>query len=250
MLPRILLAIALCFSSVHITAGNFIDDIAIKARLGYNIGGTAPVGLPSSIRKLNSYHLQPNTSIGIDALKPIKGNWGILLGLKFENKGMHIDAGVKNYNEEIVRDRESLAGRFTGDVNTEVSERMFTIPIQAVWSPLSKLDVRFGPYLSILSSKSFKGYAHNGYLRVGDPTGPKVILGDDESTRGNYDFTEHMRPLQWGIDFGADWNLNEKLGVYAGISWGLSGIHKSSFKTIEQTLYPIFGTFGVTCKIR
>lgn len=251
MLPiRILLAVALCFSSVHIMAGDFIDDLVIKARLGYNLGGTAPVGLPASIRKLNTYHLQPNASIGIDAQKPIKEKWGLLLGLKFENKGMHEDAKVKNYYEEIVRDRETLAGRFTGDVNTEVSEWMFTIPLQAVWSPSMKFDIRFGPYVSVLTSKSFKGYAHNGYLRVGDPTGDKVILGGEESTRGNYDFSEHMRPLQWGLDVGADWNINHKFGIYAGICWGLSGVHKSSFKAIEQTLYPIFGTFGVTCKIR
>ncbi|MGI6242191.1 MAG: porin family protein [Prevotella sp.] len=252
MLPiRIFLsAIFLCLGSVHAMAGDFGEDLVMKARLGYNLGGTAPVGLPASIRKLNAYHLQPNVSIGIDAQKPIKGPWSVLLGLKFEGKGMHEDAGVKNYYEEIVRDKESLAGRFTGDVTTEVREWMFTVPLQAVWSPSKKIDVRFGPYFSVLTSKSFTGHAHNGYLRVGDPTGPKVIIGDDENTRGNYNFSEHMRPLQWGLDVGADWNVNHQFGIYADISWGLSGVHESSFKTIEQTLYPIFGALGVTYRIR
>ena len=33
------------------------SDIRLTARVGFNLGGTAPVGLPASIRKLNS---EPN----------------------------------------------------------------------------------------------------------------------------------------------------------------------------------------------
>ena len=37
------------------------------ARLGLNIGGTAPVGMPATIRSMNSYKIQPNFTLGIDA---------------------------------------------------------------------------------------------------------------------------------------------------------------------------------------
>lgn len=216
------------------------------ARLGYSIGGTAPLPMPATIRGLNSYTLQPNISLGVDATKHFSAKWGALVGLRFENKGMKEDAEVKNYHEAIVRGGEELAGQFTGDVTTKVRQWMFTIPVQAVFSPSRKVDVRFGPYVSVLVSKGFEGYAHNGYLRQGDPTGPKVMLGDDKETRGDYDFDDEMRPLQFGLDLGADWRCYKRLGVYADLSWGLTGVHKSSFKTIEQTLYPIFGTIGVS----
>lgn len=246
------LIISLCFHVANAHAFDIIfpQNLSLKARLGYNLGGTAPIGLSPSIRELNSYRLQPNFSVGLDAIRPINDNWSVLMGLHLENKGMNIDARVKNYYEEIVRGDERISGRFTGNVNTYVREWMFTIPLQAVWSPISKVDFRVGPYFSVVPAKKFNGYAHNGYLRVGDPTGAKVILGEDETSRGFYDFSGDMRNMQWGIDIGADWNCYRRLEVYADISWGVTGIFKKRFKTLEQTLYPIFGTVGVAYKLK
>lgn len=242
-------AIALYVGTVNAKADNILDSLSLKARVGYSIGGTAPVSLPATIRGINEYRLQPNFCMGVDAKNTLDPNWSMLIGLRFESKGMHVDARVKNYYEEIVKGNESLAGRFTGDVTTQVRLWMMTIPLQAVWSPTPKIDVRCGPYVSMLTSKSFTGYVHNGYLRVGDPTGAKVELGNDEEARGNYDFTEHLRPLQWGLNFGVDWTLYRRFGIFADISWGLTGVHKKDFKTIEQTLYPIFGTLGATYRL-
>jgi hypothetical protein len=247
---QLLLAVAFALTSATAKAGGFWHDTSVRSRLGYNLGGTSPIGLPASIRRLNSFTLQPNPSIGIDATKPLADHWGITVGLRIENKGMKIDAKVKNYHEDIVRGGEELAGQFTGDVTTKVGQWMITMPIQATWLVSPRVQLRLGPYVSVLTDKTFTGYAHDGYLRVGDPTGSKVELGGDYSTRGNYDFSDDMRNLQWGVGAGIDWNVYRHLGVFAELNWGLNGIHHSHFKTIEQTLYPIFGTFGVTYRIR
>lgn len=241
-----LVAAGMCIATAGAKADNLMDSLSLKIRAGYNIGGTAPISLPPTIRALNTYRLQPNFSLGIDAKNTFMPHWGILVGLRFENKGMDEDARVKNYYEEIVRGKETLAGRYTGDVTTRVRLWMFTMPLQAVWSPTKKMDIRCGPYISVLTSKSFDGYVHNGYLRVGDPTGVKVEFGDEEDTGGYYDFSEHMRPLQWGVNFGLDWTIYRKVGIFADVSWGLTGVHKKEFKTIEQKLYPIYGTLGAT----
>lgn len=90
----------------------------------------------------------------------------------------------------------------------------------------------------------------DGYLRVDNPTGPKVELGNTPGTRGTYDFTDDMRHMQYGLMAGADINIGKKWGSYADISWGLTGIHHSGFNTIEQTLYPIYGTIGITYKLK
>ena len=37
------------------------DSLNYTFRIGYNIGGTAPVGMPATIRKLNSYDFQPDS---------------------------------------------------------------------------------------------------------------------------------------------------------------------------------------------
>ena len=223
----------------------WLSDVEYGARVGYSIGGSAPLGMPATIRKLNKFPLTPNISFGVNAHKPLGGNWGFMAGLKFENKGMSTDCTVKNYHMEIVRGGERLSGVFTGKVVTKTTQWMFTLPLQATFK-VGNVLLKAGPYVSYLTYREFSGYAYNGYLRVGNPTGEKVNLGEEEGQRGDYDFSEDMRKLQTGLDIGADWHFSKRFGAYADLSWGISSVHKSGFKTIEQTLYPIYGTIGLT----
>ena len=78
----------------HWSAWNkYLHNYKYYVHVGYNIGGTAPIGMPASIRTLHSYTLQPNFTLGVDAHHVISGKWGFLGGLHFENKGMRTDAG-------------------------------------------------------------------------------------------------------------------------------------------------------------
>ena len=38
-------------------------------------------------------------------------------------------------------------------------------------------------------------------------------------------------------------------GTLRNLNWGLSGIFQNDFKTVEQTLYPIYGSVGVFWRI-
>lgn len=248
---KLLFALVGCLMGLTATAQErFTDDVRLNARVGYNLGGTAPVGLPATIRKLNHYTLQPNLLLGVDARKPLGGRWSAILGLHCEYKDMKEDAQVKSYHMEIVRGGQSLEGLFTGSVETKVREWMITMPLLAAFDISQHVTLKAGPYVSYVLSRGFTGSAHDGYLRVGDPTGAKVELGNDVSTRGIYDFSEHMRRMQYGVDVGIDWQYGRRWGVYADLAWGLTGIHHSDFHTIEQTLYPIFGSFGFIYKLR
>ena len=222
----------------------------LKGRVGYSIGGTAPIGMPATIRKLNKFELKPNFSLGLDVQKNFWGKWGLQGGVRLENKGMGIDATVKSYYMDLVRGGQSLDGRFTGRVKTDVTQYMFTIPVSATFQPSASVLLYAGPYLSILTRKDFDGYVYNGYLRKGNPTGEKVEMGDDEGSRGYYEFENDMRPLQFGINVGADWRVWRRFGLYANLSWGLTGVFNSDFKTVEQTLYPIYGTIGIVYQIK
>ena len=196
------------------TAWNkYLHDYRYYVHIGYNIGGTAPVGLPASIRTLHSYTLQPNFVLGVDAHHSISGKWGFLGGLHFENKAMRTDAGVKGYHMKIVRGGEELEGLFTGDVVTKVDMSLITVPLQITYDLNPQVRLKFGPYVSYVSASKFEGWAYDGYLRrqeegheKGDPTGQKVMLGHNEGERGDYDFSDDMRTWQFGIDFGLDRN--------------------------------------------
>ena len=231
-------------------AGNFVDNLQLKARVGYNIGGTAPLGLPATIRSLDSYKLTPSLMVGFDAMSPIGGQWGLMVGLHFENKGMDGGVTTKNYYMEMVKGSSHLAGMYTGGVRQKVKEWMLTLPVLATLQLGPKVQIKAGPYVSLLLDKDFSGYVHDGYLRQNNPTGPKILMGHEESERATYDFTDDMRNFQLGLEAGVDWQVHQRIGVAADLNWGLTGIHNSDFKTIEQTLYPIYGTLSVYYKIK
>ena len=240
------------------TAWNkYLHDYRYYVHIGYNIGGTAPVGLPASIRTLHSYTLQPNFVLGVDAHHSISGKWGFLGGLHFENKAMRTDAGVKGYHMKIVRGGEELEGVFTEDEVTKVDKSLITVPLQITYDLNPQVRLKLGPYVSYVSASQFDGWAYDGYLRrqeegheKGDPTGQKVMLGHNEGERGDYDFSDDMRTWQFGIDFGADWYITKRWGLKADLSWGLTGIFQKDFDTIEQTMYPIYGTIGVIYQLK
>ena len=220
-----------------------------RVRLGYSIGGTAPVGLPATIRSLDNYSLQANFLLGIDAWTQIGGAWGAEAGVYVRNTGMETDTRVKNYHMAMVSGGERLEGMFTGQVVTLCDQTSLTIPIQVTFDLNSRWRLRLGPQLSYVLWQKFEGEAYGGYLRVGDPTGNKVEIGSDSATRGSYDFADDLRRWQIAIDLGADWFLTDRWGAYAELSWGLGGVFKSSFETIEQTLYPIYGVIGCLYKL-
>lgn len=161
---KLILAAFAALSFATAPAENIFEGLAYNIRVGYSIGGTAPLGMPASIRKLNDYTLTNNLQLGIDARHMFDSRWGVMAGLHFENKGMDEDARVKNYKMKIVRGGQELEGRFTGDVHTKVSEWMFTVPVLATYS-VGNFLLKAGPYFSYVHSRSFSGDAHNGYLR-------------------------------------------------------------------------------------
>ena len=242
-------AVLLAAAALPACAGGIFDNLTYYARAGYAIGGTAPVGMPAEIRSLEKYSVKPNVTLALDAYKPLGGRWGLMAGLHYENKNMKTDAVVKNYHMEMRQGGRVLSGVFTGNVVTEVSEWMVTLPLD-VTCDLGRVRLKGGPYLSYVLSNDFSGYAYNGHLRVGDPTGTRVNIGSDESSRGSYDFSDDLRHLQFGVNVGADWYFSRRWGAYADLAWGLTGIFKRDFKTIEQTLYPIYGTVGVTYRLK
>lgn len=95
MIKKIFILITLAAATLQANADNLMKGLVVKTRRGYNIGGTAPLPMPASIRSLNDYSFKANWSLGVDATKPLDDRWGVAVGLRFEAKGMKIDADVK-----------------------------------------------------------------------------------------------------------------------------------------------------------
>ncbi len=231
-------------------ADSWDDDLQVKARAGYSIGGTAPIGMPETIRSIDAYKLTPSFMFGLDIQKSIGDKWGLLTGLHFENKAMNGDVTTKAYHMEVRKGDSMMEGLFTGKVHQEVTQWMFTLPIQATYSFNDKLQLKAGPYFSLLINKDFSGIASDGYLRQNDPTGPKILMGSKEGEWATYDFSDDMRRFQFGLAVGIDWQFYRNFGLSADLNWGLNGIFKSDFKTVDQTLFPIYATIGLFYRLK
>ena len=218
--------------------------LQLKARVGYSIGGTAPLGLPATIRSIESFRLTPNFMVGVDGMYRLSEKFGLQAALHYEIKDMDGEVTTKGYHMKVKMDEDELEGLYTGHVRQIVRQRMITIPVQLTYELGKSLQLKAGPYLSLLLSKEFYGYASDGYLRKDDPTGVKVVMGSQEGEWATYDFSDDMRSCQMGVTVGIDWAFYRRLGLSADLSWGLTGIHRSDFKTVEQTLFPIYGTIG------
>jgi hypothetical protein len=236
--------------SSRVQAYNLVDSLQLRIRAGYSIGATTPIPLPETIRSIDGYRLTPSFMVGFDAMLPLKGKWGVALGLHFENKGMEGDVTTKAYHMELVKGDSRIEGLFTGHVKQKVTQWMLTIPLQATLQLGRKVTLKGGPYMSVLLSSDFSGIASDGYLRQGDPTGAKILMGSKEDEWASYDFSDEMRRMQFGIGIGADWQVYRRLGVSADLNWGLTGIFPGDFKTVEQSLYPIYGTIGIFYRLK
>ena len=221
------------------------DSIDYKARVAYNIGGTMPLGVPASIRSIDAFRLTPSVMVGADINRHFNKMFGLMTGLRFENKGMDLEITAKSYSMEIKKGDSQLGGLFTGHVKQDLTQWMLTLPVQLTCRAAENVTLKAGPYISLLLSKRFSGIAFDGYIRQGNPTGPRIDIGSTEADWATYDFSNDMRTLQWGVALGLDWDFTTRLGLSLDLNWGLSGIFPSTFTTVEQTLYPIYGTIGL-----
>lgn len=226
-----------------------LDSVTVDARLGYVVGGTIPTHMGREIRGINQFDPGLNFMVSLEGSLPLKNNWSIHTGLRYELGSMDVDSRVKNYDIEVVRGDESLAGIFTGNVRIRTAQRRITLPIQAQYDFSPQFKLRGGLFMGWLANRRFWGWAYDGYLREGTPVGAKIEMGTEPGDRGDFDFDKNMRHMQWGLDVGADWQFSHRWGLFAELTYGFSGLFKSDFHSV-QTLRPMYGSLGISYRIK
>ena len=197
-------------------------------------------GLQNDLNKLTGVFLRRGEyNFPLDKEK----KWGMTIGLRLDNKGMKTDARVKNYGMEIFGDGgERVAGNWTGQVKTTVSNSYLSLPVLATLQCNSRFRMHLGPYFSYMLDGDFSGSVYDGYLREGDPTGNKVVFEDGASA--TYDFSDDLRKFQWGAQLGVEWRAFSHLNVCADLMWGINDIFKKDFQTITFAMYPVYLNVG------
>ena len=244
----IILVLAMMLPSVRVMAEGLGDGFSLKVKAGYSLGASTPYGMPEAIVGIDAFRLTPSFRAGVDATLPLAKLWGVSAGLFVERKAMDVAVRTKGYHMEMRQGTESIEGVFTGHVGQQISMLMLTLPVCITYAISPKVELHAGVYGSLLLSNKFTGVASDGYIRQGGPTGPKIIIGDTPEAQATYDFSDDMRKLQAGATVGVDWLPWSRLGFSLDLTMGFTGIFKAGFKTVEQPLYPIYGTLGVFYK--
>ncbi|HJD75271.1 MAG TPA: PorT family protein [Bacteroides reticulotermitis] len=221
-----------------------LRGLEYEIKAGFNVGGTSPLPLPEEIRALTGYDPLINLSIEGNVTKWLDAQkkWGVIVGIRLENKGMSATARTKNYSMEIIDGGSRLKGNWTGRVKTKVRNSYLTIPVLATYKLSPRVKVNAGPYFSYLTQGDFSGHVYDGYLRKDNPTGTKVEFKDGKIAP--YDFSSDLRKFQWGMQLGADWRAFKHLSVSGNLNWGLNDIFKKDFDTITFAMYPIYFNVG------
>lgn len=216
----------------------------IRLSAGVNIGGTSPLPLPREIRSINSYNPGLNLSLEGSVQKSFDNSrWGVLVGVRFERKGMTTDADTKNYHMEAWNTDGSgkVVGAWNGKVKTEVNSTCLTLPVLATYSISDRVMLSAGPYVSYLLDGEFSGQAYDGYIRDQNPTGERADV-----TRAEYDFGSDMNRWQWGVQAGCEYRAYTHLALFANLQWGANSIFPDDYSAVTFALYPIYGTMGFT----
>lgn len=208
-------------------------DYRIKA--GLIIGGMSPVPVPLEIQKIKSFNPLLNIMLEVEVQKSFTELWSLSFGLRMEQKGMKTQAQVKSYAMELIQDDGSIAGVWTGSVLTTVNNSYLTLPVMVVWNPVQRWGIKLGPYISYLLNGNFSGYAYDGYLRVGNPTGDKI-----EVTNAPYDFSDDLARWNYGIQLGTEFQAFTHLFAGMDFMWGINSIFPNNFKTMSFTMHPIY----------
>lgn len=218
--------------------------VSFDVRAGISIGGISPVPLPVEIRKINSFSTDILPSFEVGMTDMLSEKWGVRTAVRFETDGMCSSANVKTYRMSITgEDGTSLEGYWTGDVDINAKNFLITLPVTAAYRISDRFSIDLGPYVSYLLNGTFDGKSYDGYIRLGDPTGDKVVFSGNAC--GRFDFSDEYVSLQYGLSLTATYDITGHLLAAVRLKWGLNHVFRSSFKTIGDRMYPVFGNVSV-----
>lgn len=220
----------------------------ISFQLGFNIGATAPMPVPAEVREINKYNPKFNPQIGINAIYSLSEHWGVGAGLNIDWKGMRVTDHVKYMYTSVVltEGSERLTGYFVGKNMTNVDMTYLTMPVYGTYKFNDKWRVKLGIYAAKTLSSKFNGYVNDGYIRIDSPVGQKQDITGDGAT---FDFSDDSRDYDFGLFGGGEFRLNNRIGFYGNVSWGLVPYFYSGSNPIRFTFYNMYGTLGITYRL-
>lgn len=212
----------------------------LEIRTGVNLGGIAPTPMPQEIREIRTYNPKLNGILELSVSKwfePRKG-FGVMTGLRLEQKGMETVARVKNYHLAMTQQGSVMEGNWTGIVRSSFYASSVTIPILLAYNFNEKGRVGIGFYGGYLIDSDFSGDVYDGYFREGSPVGEKIVFSNQDRTP--YSFKEDLRKYEFGLQLGGSVRAYQNFLVFCDVKIGFTNIFRSNFHGISFPMYPIY----------
>lgn len=245
---KIVVSVIMFFGFVAMTFAQFsADRFEHKIVAGFNLGATSPLPVPQEVRSVDAWWPQFTPQLGYNIAYKATDKWGIGSGIMLNYKGMGVKDKVKYMYTRVIMDKEEgteREGYFVGKNETRVKTAYVTIPLYATFQPHENWVFKAGGYASYLFSGQFKGTVSDGYLRVNEPTGEKVMIEE-----ASFDFNDDIRTFDFGVTVGAERKLNNRFGIFANLDWAITPLFPSRFKVMEYDLYNIYFTLGLTYRL-
>ena len=216
---------------------------------GFNIGATLPVPIPPEVRSIDAYRLQFTPQAGYNISYNFESEWGIGGSLLFDMKGMNVRNRVKymHTNVEVNNEGNTLNGYFVGRNETTFKAAYITLPAYLFYMYHNTWQFKVGGYVSYNCYSEFKGDVWDGYLRFNDFREKLLIEEKGEAT---FDFGNDINTFDYGLIIGAERKINNRLGIYLNLSYGLNSIFPSKFKALDYKMHNIYIALGVTYNLK
>lgn len=234
----------LLFLYTNCLAQQSANSWSFSVRAGFSIGATTPIGIPATVRKIESYNPGLMLSFEPGAQYHLKNRFGLAAAVRVEQKGMTTQSRVKGYyttfNEGNKGGSQSVTGYFTGSVITRVKNTYLTVPVYGTYSFNSPLSIKVGGFVSWLLDKNLTGKAQNGYIRDQTPVGAK-----EEINAASYNFSDEVRTFNAGAEIGADYQLTQHLFASGIFNFAVTPLMEKEFQSINFDLHNLYLNLGV-----
>lgn len=211
-----------------------------RGLLAVNFGGTLPIPIPNSFSP-TGFGVKFCPTVGYEMVMMSDYGFGLLMGLRYEAKGMRADADVYQIYTNATVDDATASGYFTGKNHTEIYNQYLVLPVGIAWQPRNeRWQVNANFYIAQAVGRSFKGYVSDGYLRQDTPTGPKIAIGAPQA----FDFKNEVSTFDYGVEVGFYRTIYKKFQFNTHLSWGLKSIMNKDFTGLPYKMHNVYARIG------
>ncbi|WP_164112990.1 MULTISPECIES: porin family protein [Sphingobacterium] len=241
MIRCIFLLLVTGVTSLGASAQVAIDRVIIHS--GVHIGGVTPASIPQEIREVESYHPVNPISVGVEVpFYKINNKLTISSGLNLVNKGMKTRAFAENFKAMIEFEDQpipSFIGYFTGSVGSSFNNLYLELPVSAHYELSPKWSLLGGFSVARAVYRSFEGSVHNAYVRLGDPTTPKI-----EISSATFDVSKLVNKTDIGLHVGGVYALSPVWQIRAVFNYGVNNVIDAPTDHLPIKLHNTFFTIA------